>query len=247
MNTQNSGSKISRRNILKYGKFALATGTISLAASCQQKKIPQPEITPTITPETKISSDISPDETLEVLMAGNKRFVENKRISPNINLARLTEVAAGQNPFATIISCADSRVPVEILFDRGFGDLFVVRGAGNIVTPEEMGSIEYGTFVLGSKVLMVLGHENCGAVKAAMEGKPVPGQIGSIISAIRPAVEVAKGRAGYPVENAVKANVMEQIKIINFSPVITQLVRENKLKIVGGYYDLDRGKVYLIS
>ncbi|NET26532.1 carbonic anhydrase [Okeania sp. SIO1I7] len=126
-------------------------------------------------------------------------------------------------------------------------ELGQVREAGNIVTPEETGSIEYGTFVLGSKVLMVLGHENCGVVKAAMEGKPVPGQIGSIISAIKPAVEIAKGKAGYPVENAVKANVMEQIKIINFSPVITQLVQENKLKVVGGYYDLDRGKVYLIS
>ncbi|NEP90859.1 MAG: hypothetical protein F6K18_30880 [Okeania sp. SIO2C2] len=126
-------------------------------------------------------------------------------------------------------------------------ELRLVREAGNIVTPEEMGIIEYGTFVLGSKVLMVLGHENCGAVKATMDGKPVPGQIGSIISAIKPAVEIAKGRDGYSVESAVKANVMEQIKIINLSPVITQLVQENKLKTVGGYYDLDEGKVYLIS
>jgi len=94
---------------------------------------------------------------------------------------------------------------------------------------------------------MVLGHENCGAVKAAMAGKPVPGQIGSIIAAIQPGVEVAKGKPGNPVENAAVANVFQQIKIINSSPVITKLVQENKLKVVGGYYDLDQGKVYLIS
>lgn len=247
MNRQNSGSNISRRNVLKYGKFALGTGAITLAVGCKQKNIQEPEKTATITEQKEVSSDMSPDEILDILMAGNLRFMENKRTSPHLSIARLTEVAAGQNPFATIISCADSRVPVEILFDRGLGDLFVVREAGNIVTPEEMGSIEYGTFILGSKILMVLGHENCGAVKAAMYGKPVPGQIGSIISAIKPAVEVANGQPGDPVKNAIKANVLQQIRIINLSPVIAQLVQENKLKVVGGYYDLDEGKVYLIA
>ncbi len=181
-------------------------------------------ITPKTSAPIEVSPEMSPDEILEILMAGNKRFVENKRTNPNISIARLTEVAAGQAPFASIVSCADSRVPVEIIFDRGLGDLFVVRGAGNIATPEEIGSIEFGTLVLGSKVLMVLGHENCGAVKAAMAGKPVPGQIGSIIAAIKPAVEGAKGKPGDPVENAVKANVFQQIKIMNYSPVINQLV-----------------------
>ncbi len=190
---------------------------------------------------------MSPDEILEVLMSGNQRFVENKRTNPNISKVRLEEVAAGQNPFATILGCADSRVPVEILFDRGLGDLFVVREAGNIVTPEEMGSIEYGTFVLGSKFLMVLGHENCGGVQATMADKPLPGQICSIIYAIKPAVEAAKNQPGDPVRNAVKANVMEQIKIISSSAIIAQLVAKNKLKVVGGYYDLDEGKVYIIT
>ena len=247
MNSQKNDSNISRRNIIKYGKFALATGAISFAASCQKENTQQPKTKSTITQKMEISSDISPDEALEVLIAGNQRFVENKRTNPNISTARLTEVAAGQNPFATILSCADSRVPVEIIFDRGLGDLFVVREAGNIITPEEMGSLEYGTFVLGSKVLMVLGHENCGAVKATMAGTPVPGQIGSIINAIKPAVDVAKYQPGDPLKNAVQANVMQQIKIINLSPIIAQLVQENKLKVVGGYYDLDEGKVYLIA
>ena len=250
MNRPKSGSNISRRNVLKYGKFALATGAITLAVSCQNRNEPQQQQIPPLTDQTEqkeISSDMSPEQILEVLMAGNQRFVENKRTSPNISMARLTEVSVAQNPFATILSCADSRVPVEIIFDRGLGDLFVVRDAGNIVTPEEMGSIEYGSFVLGSKVLMVLGHENCGAVQATMAGQPLPGQIGSIISAIQPALEVARGQPGDPVRNVVKANVMQQIKIINLSPVIAQLIQENKLKVVGGYYDLDEGKVYLIS
>ncbi|MEB3339506.1 carbonic anhydrase [Okeania sp.] len=246
-NSENFNSKISRRKILNYGKFALAAGATSLAVSCQTKNIEQAKATPTTLAKIEVSPEMSPDEILEVLMAGNQRFVQNKLTNPNVSMARVTEVADGQNPFVTILSCADSRVPVEILFDRGFGDLFVVREAGNIATPEEIGSIEYGTFVLGSKVLMVLGHENCGAVQAAMAEKPLPGQIGSIVAAIKPAVEAAKNQPGNPVENAVKANVVAQMKIINSSPLISQLVKENKLKVVGGYYDLDEGKVSLIS
>ncbi|MGD1700700.1 carbonic anhydrase [Dapis sp. BLCC M229] len=208
-NAKKFSSQISRRKILNYGKFALGTGVTTLAVSCQKENVRQPEATSTTPAQIKVSPEMSPDEILEILMAGNKRFVENKRTNPNVSFARLTEVASGQNPFASIVSCADSRVPVEIIFDRGLGDLFVVREAGNIATPEEISSIEFGTLVLGSKVLMVLGHENCGAVKAAMAGKPVPGQIGSIIATIKPAVEAAKGQPGNPVENTVKANVFQ--------------------------------------
>ncbi len=244
---KNFSSQISRRKILKYGRSGLATGALTLAASCQKENVKQPQTTPTTSAKINTSSEMSPDNFFEILMAGNKRFVENQRTSPNITRERLTEVAAGQNPFATILSCADSRVPVEIIFDRGIGDLFVVRNAGNIATPEEIGSIEYGTFVLGSKVLMVLGHEKCGAVQATIAGEPVPGQIGSIVAAIKPAVEITQGQPGDPVRNAVKANVIEQIKIINSSPVITQLIQESKLKVVGGYYDLDSGEVSIVS
>lgn len=247
MNSQKYGHNISRRNVLKYGKFALATGAVTVAISCQSTTNQQPEAAPTITPQTEVSSDMSPDKILEELMAGNQRFVENKRTSPNLSSARLTEVAAGQSPFASIVSCADSRVPVEIIFDRGLGDLFVVRDAGNVATPEEIGSIEFGTLILGSKLLMVLGHESCGAVKATIAGKPVPGQIGGIIEAIKPAVESAKDKPGDPLENAVKANVLLQMERLKASTVISQLMQEGQLKIVGGYYDLDTGKVSLIS
>lgn len=247
MKLQKSGNNISRRNVLKYGKFALATGAVTVAISCQSTTNQQPEAAPTITPQTEISSDMSPDKILEELMAGNQRFIENKRTNPNQTQVRLKQVAAGQNPFISILSCADSRVPVEIIFDRGLGDVFVVRDAGNIATPEEIGSLEFGTLVLGSKVLMVLGHESCGAVKATIDGKAVPGQIGSIIEAIKPAVESAKDKPGDPLENAVKANVILQMERLKASPVISQLIQEGKLKVVGGYYDLDTGKVSLIS
>jgi len=180
---------------------------------------------------------------LTMLMDGNKRFVEKKRQNPNQDFARITEVAKGQQPFACILSCADSRVPPEIIFDQGFGDLFVCRVAGNIVTPEETGSEEYGTLVLGAKVLMVLGHERCGAVKAAIDGGKLPGQIGSLVEAILPAVKKSEGQPGDRLENAVKANVLMQVDKLKASPVIADLVKEKKLMVVGAYYDLDTATV----
>nr|MDJ0717598.1 carbonic anhydrase [Prochloraceae cyanobacterium] len=149
-------------------------------------------------------------------------------------------------PLACILSCADSRVSVEIIFDRGLGDLFVVRDAGNIATPEEIGSLEYGTLLLGAKVLLVLGHERCGAIKATLASKPLPGQIGSIVEAIKPAVERARNKPGDRVQNLVKENIFLQIERLHTSEVISQLVQEGKLKVVGAYYDLDTGEVHLI-
>lgn len=236
---------ISRRHVLNYGALTLASGV--LTACLDKADVTQTTNTPQKVAQNDISSDSSPEQILDALMAGNKRFVENKRESPNLNSARLAEVAQGQSPFASILSCADSRVPVEILFDRGLGDLFVVRDAGNIATPEEIGSLEFGTLVLGSKVLMVLGHEGCGAVAATIAGKPVPGQIGSIVEAIKPAVERAKGQPGDELENAVKANVLLQMERLKASPVIAELITESKLIVVGGYYDLDTGEVSLVS
>ena len=148
----------------------------------------------------------------------------------------------------SILSCADSRVPVEIVFDRGIGDLFVVRDAGNIATPEEIGSLEFGTAILGSKVLMVLGHESCGAVKAALGNKPLPGQIGSIVAAIQPAIDRANQDDSEEfLIKTVKANVLLQIQRLNSSPLLYNLVREGKLKIVGGYYNLRTGKVDILT
>jgi len=236
---------ISRRNLLNYSALTVAAGV--LTACLDNGSVTQTTNTDEKVALSDVSSDMSPETVLDALMVGNKRFVENKRKSPHLSSARLTEVAQGQSPFASILSCADSRVPVEIVFDRGLGDLFVVRGAGNIATPEEIGSLEFGTLVLGSKVLMVLGHERCGAVTATIAGKPVPGQIGSIIEAIKPAVERAKGQPGDELENAVKANVLLQMERLKASPVIAELITEGKLIVAGGYYDLDTGAVSFVS
>jgi carbonic anhydrase len=172
--------------------------------------------------------------------------VDRKRQTPNQDLVRLTEVAKSQKPFAAILGCADSRFPSEMIFDRGFGDLFVCRVAGNVATPEEIGSLEFGTLVLGAKVLVVIGHERCGAVDATIKGSEVPGQIGSLLDAIKPAVESSKDKTGDRLENAIKANVMLQANRLKASPVISKLIAENKLKVVGGYYDLDTGTVSVL-
>ena len=135
---------------------------------------------------------LTPDEALKAMMDGNERYVAGQLESLNEDLSILkAKTAEKQEPFAAVLSCADSRVPVEFVFDQSIGHLFVVRVAGNVTTPEVTASLEYGVAVLGTKVLMVLGHSNCGAVKAAIEGKEVPGQISALYAPIRPAVDAA--------------------------------------------------------
>ncbi len=237
MNRNQQNLDLSRRNLLKFGALAIGTGavTTSIAANLAT---PQP---------AAAQNNMTPDEALQKLMEGNKRFVEQKWQHPNQNTARLTEVSEGQEPFAAILCCADSRVPPEIVFDQGLGDLFVVRDAGNIATPEETGSLEFGTAVLGAKILMVIGHSACGAVQAAIKGGAVPGQIGSILAAIQPALANVTGEGDKRLENAIKANVMLQMQRLQTSEVVQQLLKEGKLKVVGAYYDLDTGVISLIS
>jgi carbonic anhydrase len=182
----------------------------------------------------------TPEAALRMLMEGNARFAAGQLTAPHRNLERLNEVAAAQHPFAAVLSCADSRVPVELLFDQGFGDLFVVRNAGNVVTPEEIASLEFGALVLGAKVLMVLGHSQCGAVKAAIAGDAVPGQISTLFQHIQPAVDAA----GPDIGAVVEANVRHQAHLLErASPVLATLVRERKLLVVGGVYDLASRRV----
>lgn len=187
-----------------------------------------------------------PNEALQYLREGNKRFVTNKLhdVHPTRNLERVKETAGGQKPFAAVLSCADSRVPVEIIFDQGFGDVFVTRVAGNIVTNEIIGSLEFGTAVLGSKVLMVLGHSACGAVAATVSGSAVPGVISSLYYSIAPAVQKTKGAN---LDATIAENVRVQIEQLKVSPVLSGLVNEGKLKIVGGVYDLASGKVVEVA
>jgi carbonic anhydrase len=237
MNNSSLNSNVSRRRMLQFG--AGAVGTTLAASTLGQVLVP--------TAPAIAQNNMTPDAALRQLMAGNERFVAQKRKSPHQDVVRLTEVAKGQKPFAAILGCADSRVPSEIVFDQGLGDLFVCRVAGNIAIAEEIGSLEFGAAVLGTKVIMVMGHERCGAVDATLKGNSVPGQIGSLLDAIRPSLALAKGLPGDPLENACKANVAYQVEQLKKSPVLTDLITAGKLKIVGGYYDLDKGTVSLIS
>jgi len=157
MDSNNRQFNISRRNSLKFVAGAIGTGIIAARAGAELAA-----------PEAVIAENPpNPDRALQLLIKGNERFVENKRKFPDQDWKRITQVAPSQAPFAAILGCADSRVPAEIVFDQGFGNIFVCRVAGNVATPEEIGSLEFGTLVLGAKVILVLGHERCGAVKAA--------------------------------------------------------------------------------
>jgi carbonic anhydrase len=229
-------SFISRRNLLRLTVTTTGIGLITNQLGLKALATP-----------TKIATkSLTPDTALAKLLAGNQRFASHKVKQPNQGVFRLQEVAQGQHPFAAILGCADSRVPVEILFDRGLGDLFTVRVAGNVATPEEIGSLEYAA-LLGTQIILVLGHERCGAVTAALANQPVPGQIGSILEQIQPAIFATKGRSGDPLKNAIIANVNNQITTLKSSPVLAKLIEADKLKIVGGYYDLDTGLVSQIG
>ncbi len=183
---------------------------------------------------------LAPRAALDFLHAGNLRFVAGETLAPNRDMARLREVAPRQTPFAAFLGCADSRVPIEIVFDQGFGDLFVTRIAGNVAATENIASLEFATQVLGAKVLYVLGHTSCGAVTAAAKGEPVPGQISALFQHIRPAVRAAKG----DVAAAVRENVRIQAQtLVEASPVIAALVKTGKVLVAGGVFDLESGRV----
>lgn len=237
MSMQHPQINLSRRTLFKFGAGAIGTGVLTAGLG---SNLLAAEKTPA-------KEDITPDKALQNLLDGNERFVKAKRRNPNQSYSRLVEVAKGQNPFASVLGCADSRVPSEIVFDQGLGDLFVCRVAGNIATPEEIGSLEFGSLVLGSKVIMVVGHERCGAVDAAIKGAQVPGQIGSLLQAIKPSVESSKEQPGDKLANACKANILAQVEKLKSSPVLSELIKAEKLKIVGGYYDLDTGRISLVS
>jgi carbonic anhydrase len=192
------------------------------------------------------------EEVLLRLMNGNKLYMAGKSRHPHQTLARRQEVTNGQKPFAVILGCSDSRVPPEILFDQGLGDLFVVRVAGNVVDNVVEGSIEYAVEELGvPPLIMVLGHEKCGAVTAAVDvvkkGGQLPGEIDTIVNAIKPAVERVKGNPGDLVENAIDANVLMVVEKLKASqPIIAKFVEKGQLKVSGAKYELKSGVVRIL-
>ncbi|MFH7028279.1 MAG: carbonic anhydrase [Heteroscytonema crispum UTEX LB 1556] len=194
------------------------------------------------------SNSVSAQQAIKRLLNGNRRFITQKRQYSDESLQRLRLVAKAQYPFAAILGCSDSRVPAEIVFDQGLGDLFVVRVAGNVVGDAVMGSLEYSTAILGSQLIVVLGHRRCGAVTAAINNEVLPGKIGFVVEEIKPAVERVKFTNGDISENAVIANIQYQVEQLQSqSRILTQLVRKGKLKILGALYDLDTGQVTIIT
>ena len=181
-------------------------------------------------------------------MRGNQRFINGERENPNQSKTRLMETSVAQHPYASILGCADSRVPSEIIFDQGLGDLFVVRVAGNIGSQTAIGSLEFASAVLGSQLIVVLGHTKCGAVLAAIKNEPLPGRIGVFVEEIKPAVESVRQKTGDIEKNSIIANVQYQVKELSeSSTILGGLVKEGKLKIVGGVYDLATGKVTFVT
>jgi carbonic anhydrase len=189
---------------------------------------------------------VSPEAALEKLLAGNERFMKGLSLEKHYIADRPT-LANGQHPYAIILTCADSRLSPEAIFDESLGKLFVVRVAGNVSDPIILGSIEYAAEHLHASLLVVMGHEACGAVKAAVANSPVPPNIAKIVQRLRPAVEKARvyGRdENEIVAAAIKENVRYQVKMMTFeSDVLSELVHERKLNIVGGIYNLNTGKV----
>lgn len=189
-------------------------------------------------------ADLTPDAALAQLLAGNRRFCANRLTSVDQDLAMLKKrTAEKQQPFAAVLACADSRVPVELVFDQSIGQIFVARVAGNVVSSEITASLEYAVAVLGIRALLVLGHSHCGAVKAAMKMESAPGQISALYAHIRPAVD----QAGGDVEKAVTVNARSQAALLRTaSTVIRQATGAGALKVAAGVYDLATGRVALV-
>jgi carbonic anhydrase len=191
----------------------------------------------------RAQTKLTPEAALRELMAGNQRFVADQTTSATRDLKILKEhTAEKQEPFAAVLACSDSRLPVELIFDQTIGQIFVTRVAGNVTTPEIVASLEYSVAALGVKAVLVLGHTACGAVKAAMKSDTEPGQISALYQHLMPAVEQSGGDAA----KAVEANARIQANLLRTSStVIRDALKANKLRVVSGVYDLESGKVTL--
>ncbi|MDD3845934.1 MAG: carbonic anhydrase [Syntrophorhabdaceae bacterium] len=187
------------------------------------------------------------NEALQNLLDGNKRFAAMKQTHPNQDRARRDDVKGGQKPFAVVVGCSDSRIPPEILFDQGIGDLFIIRLAGNIVDDMALGSVEYAVDHLGTPLVVVLGHSKCGAVTATAKGGEAHGHIGGIVKLIAPAVNNVKNQPGDLVDNAIKENArLVAAAIASSKPVLGKMVEEGKIAVIPAYYDIDTGLVEML-
>lgn len=186
----------------------------------------------------------TPEAAIAALMAGNRRYLDARHTACSQNLPRIfRETEHKQTPFAAVLSCADSRVPVELLFDQGIGQVFVARVAGNVASPEVIASLEYGVAILGVRAIVVLGHGDCGAVAATLARKPAPGQISSLYAFIRPAIGPAEGQ----LNQAIRINATLQARLLrDSSPVLAEAIAARRLGVTAAYYDVATGKVTLL-
>lgn len=196
------------------------------------------------------SSEITADQALQKLMDGNARFVSGNAIHPDQSAERRAEVVSGQHPFAILVGCSDSRVPPEIVFDQGIGDIFVIRSAGEVMDNATLASIEYGAEHLGVPLVVVMGHDGCGAVKATVEEGEAPGHLASLVQAIQPAVDKARAEASEKevLNSSIDINTENIVKQLeNSEPILFTLVEEGNLTIVGARYHLDNGEVEILK
>jgi carbonic anhydrase len=194
---------------------------------------------------------LSPAAALERLKDGNERYVEGVTKRHDFKHER-EALAGGQNPFAAVLSCADSRIAPEYAFDSARGDLFVCRVAGNFANDDTIASMEYGVAVLNVPLILVLGHDSCGAVDATIKSlkddKPLPGHMPSLVTAIAPAVKAASQQQGNALDNAIRQNVVDNVaKLKGATPILSAAVEQNKLRVVGGIYRLKDGEVEMVA
>jgi carbonic anhydrase len=218
------------------GLFVRTFFVLLLALSCETGTLGEKPV-----------AGLTADQALARLMAGNQRYMKHKAHHPDESLARRKELVSGQHPFAVILGCADSRVSPELAFDQGLGDLFVIRVAGNIVDDAVLGSIEYAIEHLDTKLIVVLGHEQCGAVSAAVEGGEATGHLKALVAAIQPAVQATANDPGDRIHNCVMANARRVARQIRESEPLKEYVEGKGVKAVAADYLLDSGKVNLLD
>jgi carbonic anhydrase len=234
--------KVSRRQFVSTSAFAAGGFVVGYVA----KGLILSQILPP--PEPAVNT---PDDALNNLMAGNARYMQGSPIHPNQSAERQAEVAQGQHPWAAILGCIDSRVPPELVFDQGLGDLFVARTAGQVIDNVVLGSLEFAVEE-GVKLIMVLGHQSCGAVNATIQtlqtNGHAEGQIATLVEAIKPAVIEAQSQSGDLLDNAVRANVALEVEYLkSSSQIISQALGQGTIGLVGARYDLGTGAVNVIS
>jgi carbonic anhydrase len=229
----------SRRSAMLLAASALGVAFAGTAFAKENKPPPKPQ------------NVLSPDAALERLMEGNERYVDGVSRRHDFKHER-EALAGGQNPFAAVLGCADSRIAPEYAFDTGRGDLFVCRVAGNFAGTETIASLEYAVAVLGAPLILVLGHDSCGAVDATLkvlkDDKPPPGHIPSLVDAIAPAAKAAMQQGGDVLDKAIRQNVIDNVaKLKSAAPILNAAVEQGKLKVAGGIYRLRTGTVDLIA